>query len=316
MRTEDMRLTEKTEPSQTYSWGTFFRDPDPHIGTHAFTDEAAVKLSTDEAQIPKIIAGIIEARSRGEKRSIVVFDQHAPDLEERHNRMISIDELLRSYPRSADEMIDRVLMNASQLHPKPGEKIRFTDAKVCLLYGNDRQECQWMLRQLESLGYISINDDALYSALASFTIESAGWKYIGELRRKPSSSSPQAFVAMHFHDDMKSVYEEGIRPAIEADGKTKCVRIDGVQHNNKICDEIIAAIRKSRYVVADFTGNRGGVYYEAGFAHGLGIPVIWTVKGSTDGLHFDTRQYNHIVYQTPAELQKMLRDRIAATIPT
>ena len=47
-------------------------------------------------------------------------------------------------------------------------------------------------------------------------------------------------------------------------------------------------------MVADFTCEkgkvRGGVYYEAGFAQGIGIPVIWTVaKDSLDDVHFDTR---------------------------
>jgi nucleoside 2-deoxyribosyltransferase len=70
-------------------------------------------------------------------------------------------------------------------------------------------------------------------------------------------------------------------------------------------------------VVADFTGDRGGVYYEAGFAQGLGIPVIWTVREDwLDRIHFDTRQYNHIHYATPEELRKALKNRILATIPS
>ena len=44
-------------------------------------------------------------------------------------------------------------------------------------------------------------------------------------------------------------------------------------------------IRKSKFLIADFTGQRGGVYYEAGFAYGLGLPVIWTCrKDWFDGL--------------------------------
>jgi hypothetical protein len=42
------------------------------------------------------------------------------------------------------------------------------------------------------------------------------------------------------------------------------LRINMKEHVNKICDEIIAEIRRSRFVVADYTGQRGGVYYEAG----------------------------------------------------
>ena len=62
-------------------------------------------------------------------------------------------------------------------------------------------------------------------------------------------------------------------------------------------------------------GARGGVYYETGFAHGLGIPVIFTCqKNGLDEVHFDTRQYNHIVWETPEELRNQLAKRIAAVL--
>ena len=95
------------------------------------------------------------------------------------------------------------------------------------------------------------------------------------------------------------------------------LRIDQRQHNNKIDDEIVAAIRGSRFVVSDFTGHRGGVYFEAGFAMGLGIPVIWLCrKDELDKAHFDTRQYNFILWEQAnlADLTKALKNRIEATI--
>ena len=68
--------------------------------------------------------------------------------------------------------------------------------------------------------------------------------------------------------------------------------------------------------MADFTGQRGGVYFEAGFAMGLGIPVIWTCRDTDiNDLHFDTRQYNHIPWANPKELRVRLQNRIEATIP-
>ncbi len=76
----------------------------------------------------------------------------------------------------------------------------------------------------------------------------------------------------------------------------------------------MAEIRRSGLVVADFTGQRQGVYYEAGFARGIGITVIPTCReDETEKLHFDTRQYNHIVWKEPADLADQLHDRIAAT---
>jgi hypothetical protein len=130
--------------------------------------------------------------------------------------------------------------------------------------------------------------------------------------------SDQCFVAMWFHESMAKAYTDGIAPAI-TDAGYKPLRIDNVEHIDKIDDRIIAEIRRSRFVVADFTSEpekpRGGVYYEAGFAHGLNIPVIWTCREDFIGqIHFDTRQFNHIVWKTPQELREKLAVRIAAAI--
>ena len=134
------------------------------------------------------------------------------------------------------------------------------------------------------------------------------------------TDSAQVFVAMWFDDEMKKVYEEGIKPAIE-DAGYKSVRIDLKPDANKLDDEIIGEIRRSLFLIADMThgkcGARGGVYYEAGFAYGLGKPVIYTCRGDMIGkVHFDTRQYAHILWgeEKLGELRKKLCDRILARI--
>lgn len=130
--------------------------------------------------------------------------------------------------------------------------------------------------------------------------------------------SDQCFVAMWFDESVTAAYTDGIEPAIRDCGY-EAIRIDQVEHIDKIDDRIIGEIRRSRFVVADFTSQperpRGGVYYEAGFAHGLNIPVIWTCrKDLIDQVHFDTRQFNYIVWETPRELRQKLAVRIAAVI--
>jgi hypothetical protein len=145
----------------------------------------------------------------------------------------------------------------------------------------------------------------------------AGWQELDNLTRRKSDSS-QAFIAMWFHDSMDDAFTKGITPAVLATGY-KPIRIDKKEHNNKIDDETIAEIRRSQFLIADFTCEnrkvRGGVYYEAGFAQGLGIPVIWTCRDtSIDDLHFDTRQFAHLVWKTPMDLFEQLKNRIAATI--
>lgn len=138
------------------------------------------------------------------------------------------------------------------------------------------------------------------------------------------TQSKSVFIAMWFDESTDEAFK-AIEAAIENDCKLVAMRIDRKPHNNKICDEIIAEIRRSRFVVADFTCGlvdadkrkealvRGGVYYEAGFAQGLGKQVIWTCQTSlVNHLHFDTRQYAHLLWDNPSELRKALAIKIKA----
>jgi nucleoside 2-deoxyribosyltransferase len=143
-----------------------------------------------------------------------------------------------------------------------------------------------------------------------------GWQRLEELR-KTSSNSDQAFVAMSFDDDMRTLYADAIAPALKATGYEP-FRVDDRPHNEKIDDRIVAEIRQSGLVVADFTQQKNGVYWEAGFAQGLGIPVIRTCRSDDlrgNKLHFDTRQYLHIEWTAAADLRQKLETHIRATIP-
>ena len=127
-------------------------------------------------------------------------------------------------------------------------------------------------------------------------------------------NTSQVFVAMWFDKSLTTLWSNAIEPAISAAGY-RPLRIDAKEHNHKICDEIIAEIKRSKFLVADFTGHRGGVYYEAGFASGLGLPVILSCREDClHDLHFDVRQYNTIVWKEGHDLRVALERRIAATI--
>jgi nucleoside 2-deoxyribosyltransferase len=119
---------------------------------------------------------------------------------------------------------------------------------------------------------------------------------------------------MWFDPSMSDPYDKGFQIGISR-ARYNPIRIDRQEHINKIDDEIIALINSSAFVVADFSGHRGGVYFEAGYALGLGLPVVWTCRETDiDGLHFDIRQYNCILWETPEELATRLEKRIGASI--
>lgn len=144
-----------------------------------------------------------------------------------------------------------------------------------------------------------------------YQISPKGWLV---LEGAPNVSSQMGFCAMWFNDEVTPLWIDVIEPAIREAGYEP-LRIDGKQHNGKIDDEIMASIRASRFVVSDFTGNRGGVYYEAGFAHGLGLPVVFMCREG-DALHFDVRQYNCIFWKPDQllEARNSLKNRIRATL--
>lgn len=147
-----------------------------------------------------------------------------------------------------------------------------------------------------------------------YKISPAGWAFLDDSGKMPDSI--QAFVAMWFSNETGKLWTEGIYPAIVGAGY-KPFRIDKHDHNNRIDDEIIASIKRSKFLVADFTGQRGGVYFEAGFALGIGQEVIWLCReDALKEVHFDTRQYNHITWGPDKlpELSRALTLRIEATI--
>ena len=176
------------------------------------------------------------------------------------------------------------------------------------------EEVRFFLGYLEEQGFIATKGTVNGWAIVNVTIN--GYSHIAEV--SANRDLTQAFVAMWFDNSMDAVFDNGVEPAIKGAGYC-AVRIDRKPDLDKIDDEIIAEIRRSRFLVADFThgdnGARGGVYFEAGFAHGLGIPVIYTCRGDmVDKLHFDTRQYAHIVWDTPEFLRGELKNRIIARL--
>lgn len=108
------------------------------------------------------------------------------------------------------------------------------------------------------------------------------------------------------------MWKEVLEPGIW-DAGYEPVRVDQYEHSERIDDEIIARIRQCRFLVADFTEQKKGVYFEAGLGLGLARNVIWMCKHSEVGkLHFDTRQFNHILYDELGSARKALTNRIIA----
>lgn len=215
-------------------------------------------------------------------------------------------------PSDPLEVLDLLMIHCGRLATRFNVGISIPVTDIPLLFVHDDNEMQAILvmaMELEFIGQYHF-DKKYYT----FSLLVKGWEKITQLR-KVRSESKQVFVAMKFGDSvLDKIFEKAIVQAVELCGY-HAYRIDKDQHNDKICDKIIAEIKQSAFIIADFTYHRGGVYFEAGFAKGLGIPVIWTCREDDfDNLHFDTRQYNHIKWRSAEDLKQNLVDRIKATI--
>ena len=70
----------------------------------------------------------------------------------------------------------------------------------------------------------------------------------------------QIFIAMMFSTETDSTYEQVYKPVVQSLSYS-AMRIDEKQFNGSIIGEITAEITDSVALIADLTGNRGGVYY-------------------------------------------------------
>lgn len=219
-------------------------------------------------------------------------------------------------PRDPLDKLDVMLEYAKDHQQKIEEFIEYGPQVATdypLVFARSPEEFLYLFRMLSEQGLLDEPLGRDPARRTSFRITPEGWKRLRELA-KTGRDTNRAFVAMSFAPELLPAWEKGIKLALEDLGFMP-TRIDQTHGEDKIDDRIIAEIRKSGLLVADFTGHRAGVYFEAGFAMGLGIPVVWTCKREDEQqAHFDTRQQQHLLWETPEELREKLTNHIAARI--
>jgi nucleoside 2-deoxyribosyltransferase len=246
------------------------------------------------------------------------------------------------------ELMDKVLLNIDAKSPHIADALTINlDEDYIYYHCISQPELVSVLKLLWEDGLINARDKE--NPHSSLSITAKGYSRLREFQIK-NIDSRQCFVAMWFSDETNPIYKKAIKPAIEykEEGATeprfKAIKIDNVEHINDINDEIIAQIRRSRFMVCDLTGYRGGVYFEAGFAYGLGLPVIYTcrkdwceqdyllygkeivkelkdsngrkIRVQKEGIHFDLAHRNRIMWEEDKlpDFKQDLENRIKSVI--
>ena len=121
-----------------------------------------------------------------------------------------------------------------------------------------------------------------------------------------TNESNLVFVIMPFSDDMEPIFE-GIKAAAnEYDLDAK--RVKDVKGDYRISEKILEMILSSRIVIADLTYERPNVYFELGYARGIGKTVI-TIARQGGVIHFDVQDWTYISYYDSRTLERDLRER-------
>lgn len=118
------------------------------------------------------------------------------------------------------------------------------------------------------------------------------------------------FIAMPMAGEMPE-YEDvhdAIKQAALNCGLT-AERVDEIQSNERITDRLLESIRKAEFVVADLTDSRPNVFYEAGYAFGIGKTPIYVARSETK-LEFDLKDYPTIFFKNMRELREGLEARL------
>ncbi len=233
----------------------------------------------------------------------------------------TFDEKIRRiiYPKSPKAKLDNLLKSLFQLQKFDGELVEimgvFTKPEFYYKhFFKSADECIYYLKELNYQGLIDCLFQNHTEQPIEFKITFRGLNYYLELTERGDLSN-KCFVAMSFDPKIMET-REAIKTAVLQNNFDPII-IDEqlIDSSQTINDAIISAIKSCKFCIADFTEQKDGVYFESGFAVGLGKPVIYTcLREWFEKSHFDTNHFPHIIYESNKELIEKLDMKIKAWI--
>jgi nucleoside 2-deoxyribosyltransferase len=129
-------------------------------------------------------------------------------------------------------------------------------------------------------------------------------------------------MAIRERSDTNVLHFRLLKPLLRRQLDINALRIDELHHNENIDIRLLREIDRSDLVIADLTYERPSVYFEAGYALGQKVPVVYTCRADHLGrqsqyeVHFDLRQRNIVAWRDPSDRQfaRLLVARIQNTM--
>ena len=174
-----------------------------------------------------------------------------------------------------------------------------------------------LIEELEEKGLIRVGTSPKTfggTAFQGVNLTLDGWeKY--EREKLGLFSGNRGFLAMQFDDPaLEAFVEEVVKPATKEIGYD-LVDMRDVARAGVIDDIMRVQIRDAAFIIADLTHDNSGAYWEAGYAEGLGKPVIYICKQTKfeeESTHFDTNHCTTIPWSE--DDGEGFRERLIATL--
>jgi hypothetical protein len=222
-------------------------------------------------------------------------------------------------PREQADFLVRWLAENS---PGPGEKVwvNYTDHGA-IIGAKSKDGFELVIDHLFDRDFVTGQQSKTLGGgdEAYATLTFAGWEHyedllrIGQVYRK-------AFMAMKFGDaELERVLETVFKPGAKRAG-FDLFKLTDIPKAGLIDNRIRVEIQTSDFVVADLSHDNNGAYWEAGYAEGLGKPVIYLCKKSKfeqAKTHFDTNHHHTILWEAdaPERCSEEFTATIRATLP-
>jgi hypothetical protein len=211
------------------------------------------------------------------------------------------------------EMTDNLLIwMAESTGGRPGRPAIIDSPTIMLplmatIGATDDSDMYWARDALANAGLIHVSSNNTHQQLTA-----AGWLRVEELKRAHVSSKYAFFARKFVNKDLDEVYARCLQPAVLATGYDLRTVTQKAGHIDAIIED---EIRRRRFLLVDLSDANAGAYWEAGFAKGLGKPVIYVCR---DGVqtHFDTDHRHTVRWEltTLDETAKKLKAVIRNTL--
>ena len=131
-----------------------------------------------------------------------------------------------------------------------------------------------------------------------------GWG-LYEAEKRGETSGKYGFIAMKFGDPVLDPFVQNVlKPAVKDGIGYDVVDMRNVARAGIIDNIMRAQIRDAAFVIVDLTHDNSGAYWEAGYAEGLGKPVIYIcekAKFDDAKTHFDTNHCTTVLWSSKNE---------------